>query len=178
MEYYEYARKIIKICTLMKECLSLMKNKNSSITIDGTVEVHTMQDELDILFYNYHPVIDYKIAWGDDAFGYNYVSAPYRKYTTAKYVMVFSPDVYTFYKTQNDIGIVEDEIQMQFEGTEEHLFQMGLILGDRFEGYCILHALHMLGFKEKVYIYMHTLDVLDEIIEKMEVHSAKYITKF
>lgn len=178
MEYYEYARKIIKICTLMNKCMPMMKDKTSRITIDTTIEVYTFDDKMDILFYNHHPLIDYKIAWGGEAFGYNYVSSQYHRYTQAKFVMVFDPNVHLCYMSQNDIGIVEYEIQMQFESPEEHLFQMGLILGDRFDGYCILHALHMLGFDEKVYIHLHSMDILDEIIEKMEVHSVKYEAKF
>lgn len=171
-EAYEYAQKFIKISMLMDECMHTMKDTQRSIHLESSIKMHEYNDKMDVVFYNEYPVLDHKIAWGDDVYGYNFVAnKPLERKMTYVNAIIFDPTTNVFFANRDDIQ--EDggvPFVMEFLDAESHLFQMELMLGERFDTYCILHALHMLGYDKKAYIHVHSLNVLDKIIEEMETY--------
>lgn len=171
-EAYEYAQKFIKISKLMDECMHTMRPTQRSISLESSIIMHEFNDKMDVLFYNDYPVLDHKIAWGEGAFGYNFVAnKPIERKMTYMDALIYDPSTNIFYANRDDIQS-DDGIPytMEFLDNESHMFQMELMLGPRFEGYCILHALHMLGYDKTAYMHVHTLNVLDKIIEEMEIY--------
>lgn len=170
---YEYARKFIKISKLMDECMFTMKDTQRTIQILPYITMHEFNDKMDVLYYNDYPVLDHKIAWGEDAFNYNFVTNKPVARVTMDYKDAIIVDTSTnmFYLTRDDIQLDAGvPYTMEFLDVDEHLFQMELLLNERFELYSILHALHMLGYDNRAYIHVHTLNILDKIIDDVETY--------
>ena len=167
---YEYARKYIKISKLMDDCIHTMRTTQRSMNIT----MFEFNNQMDVLYYNDYPVLDHKIAWGKEAVGYNYVTCRPIEYGIIrrmdyKDVIIVDTSTNIFYANRDDIQSDESEPYiMKYLEVDEHLFQMELLLNERFELYSILHALHMLGYDKPAYIHMHSLNILDQIIDDME----------
>lgn len=172
-EAYEYARKFIKISKLMDECMHTMKDTQRSIIFGSCIKMHEFNDKMDVLYYNDYPVLDHKIAWGEDAFNYNFVTNKpiARGSMDYKDAIIVDTSTNMFYANRDDIQS-DDSVpySMEFLDVEEHLFQMEIMLGERYELYCILHALHMLGYDNRAYVHVHSLNVLDKIIDDVETY--------
>lgn len=167
---YEYATKYIKISNLMDAC---MIHNCKRMAITNSIRMHVMNGNIDLLLYDDYPVIDHKGAWGDEAFGYNFVSSKPIERWGKRIAIIFDNRTNIFYHRRDDIN-EEESMLMDFMNIEEHLFQMELLMNERYDTYCILHALHMLGYDKTTYIHIQPMIVLDEIIDELEKYLVRY----
>lgn len=164
---YEYAQKFIKISNLMDECIQTIKNVQRCMNINHSIRMHSYGGKMDVLYYNDYPVLDHKIAWRAKLFNYNFVATSHSSLVDS---LIVDTSTNVFYATRDDIQSDRVPHYMEFLDTEEHLFQMEIMLGERYELYCILHALHMLGYDNRAYIHVHSMNVLDRIIDDVEAY--------
>ena len=94
-EQVEIANSIVRISDLLNKYHE--NGMSTNIVRYDEILLSAYGGELDALFYNDHPVIDFKVAWGHEAFEFNYVSVKSIHKEDYKNVIIFDPNYTVFY---------------------------------------------------------------------------------
>ncbi|QCW18735.1 hypothetical protein SEPL_362 [Salmonella phage SE_PL] len=162
-KHYEYARSLIWIEKLFQELQMKMPGKFLKYSpLMFSLEL----DKTDCIWYNDTPVIDFKVAWGEDSFNTNYLWAAEND-SRERSIIIIAPNT-KVYMANVDRNTNGTEYILDFDDSESFVFQMQLVQKSMWDEFCILYALHELGFSRPAFIHVWSQQVLDIIINKME----------